>query len=337
MKRCMDLAANGLGYVSPNPMVGALLVHNDRIISEGFHAVYGKEHAEVVAIQSVKKDEEALLSTCTLYVNLEPCAHYGKTPPCTNLIIEKKIPMVVVAQRDPNPLVSGRGIQLLRDNGIAVTEGILEKEAHFLNRRFNTYHEKKRPYIILKWAQTSDGYMGSGHTERLLISDTTSQTLSHKWRTQEQAVLIGYHTALLDNPMLTARLVNGRQPLRIVIDKNATLPRHLHLFNNTTRTIVFSTRKPADNDSRYITLPGETFIESMMQYLYESNISSVIIEGGQKTLQQFIDNDAWDEARIFHSNKRYAKTTGVKAPYYVSGAAEISTLNTDTLHIHYHI
>lgn len=336
MKRCLDLAAKGLGTVAPNPMVGAVLMHHHRIIGEGFHTAFGKAHAEVEAIRSVKKEDESLLSESTLYVNLEPCSHYGKTPPCANLILEKKIPNVVLAQSDPNPVVAGKGIRLLKEHGVNVVEGVLENEARFLNRRFNIFHEKKRPYVILKWAQTADGFIGSGNQERLMISDETSQVLVHRWRTQEQAVLIGYQTALLDNPLLTARLAKGNQAMRVVIDKQATLPKELRVFNDDAHTLIVTTTKPPFADSRYVQLPEENFYESLLQHLYGMQISSVIVEGGKKTLQAFIHSGLWDEARVIHSNKRYGKTSGVKAPCFTYSAQEIVPLNNDTLHLHYH-
>lgn len=308
MHRCLQLASNGLGRTAPNPMVGAVLVHEDRIIGEGFHTGFGKPHAEVMAIRACKQPE--LLPYSTLYINLEPCSHHGKTPPCSDLILEKKIPKVVIANTDPNPLVAGNGIEKLRKAGTEVITGICEKEGEELNRRFFTFHRKKRPYILLKWAQTADGFLDANETGPLKITSAGTDQLVHLWRTQEQAIWVGYRTALKDNPRLTARLFPGKNPLRIVNDRENTLPAHLHLFSDGNPTLVFNIKESSQEKSveriQVYSLP------EMLNTLFQKEIQSILVEGGADTLAQFIEADLWDEARVIVG--KISAGEGLKAP-----------------------
>ncbi|MEI7801981.1 MAG: bifunctional diaminohydroxyphosphoribosylaminopyrimidine deaminase/5-amino-6-(5-phosphoribosylamino)uracil reductase RibD, partial [Bacteroidota bacterium] len=306
MHRCFELAATGLGQVSPNPMVGAVLIHDGKIIGEGFHQQFGAAHAEVNAIINAEENFPELISKSSLFVNLEPCSHFGKTPPCADLIIQKGIKKVFISNHDPNPLVSGKGIKKLREAGVTVTENILTDEGRELNKRFFTFHEKHRPFIILKWAQTADGFIAPSSGNKMQISSEQSQILVHKWRSEEQAILVGKNTALTDNPQLNVRLWNGKNPIRLVIDSKLSLPNHLHLFDNTIQTIVFNSLK--NEEQKNIRLVKFDFAENVLQqilsYLFSINIQSVIIEGGTVTLQKFIDANLWDEARIFIASKK---------------------------------
>lgn len=319
MKRCLELAAKGLGQVAPNPMVGALVVHDGKIIGEGYHQKFGEGHAEVNAIASVK--EKGLLKNSTLYVSLEPCSHHGKTPPCADLIILHQIPYVIIGCLDTNPLVKGKGVQKLIEAGVDVKTGVLEKECRELNKRFFTFHEQKRPYIILKWAQTADGFLDRkrkpGDKQKpLQISNERARTLSHQWRSQEQAIMVGTNTALLDDPELTVRLVKGKNPLRILLDRNLRVPASAHLLDGITPTLVLNEKKIQDLPNlEYYLLDfsmGNKFIENIMQLLYRKNIQSVIIEGGTQLFNSWIANGWWDEARIFVSKDKIED--GIKAP-----------------------
>lgn len=315
MQRCLTIAAKGLGQVAPNPMVGCVIVFNDEIISEGYHQEYGGLHAEPNAL---KKVDEALLKECTLYVNLEPCSHYGKTPPCADLIISKGLKKVVIGNLDTNPLVAGKGIKKLQDAGIIVEYGVLNEACRELNKRFFTFHEKKRPYLILKWAQTQDGFISQypvpANKEENWITGPESKRLVHQWRTEEQAILIGYNTALMDNPLLTARLATGKNPLRIVIDQHLELPKHLAIFNEDAKTIVFNSKEAVlKNNIEFVKINFDVLFPQLLNELYSKNISSVIIEGGTKTLNQLIAQNLWDEARVFVNPTKYF-TQGIKAP-----------------------
>jgi len=315
MNRGIALANFGNGNTAPNPMVGCVIVHNGIIIGEGYHEMYGKAHAEPNAITSVKN--QALLQESTLYVNLEPCAHWGKTPPCTEIIIEKKIPRVIVGCVDTYSKVAGKGIEQLRKAGVEVTVGVLEQECRDLNKRFFTFHEKHRPYIYLKWAQTLDGFIDIKRTSLLEakpmnITDELCRRLVHKWRSQEAAVMVGTNTALLDDPSLTTRVWPGKNAVRIVIDKQLRLPNTLHLFDQSVKTFVF-TQKEVNNKPNltYITLP-EITIEAMLQALFHHKIQSVIVEGGAQLLQSFIDAGVWDDAGVFIGSQSIG--SGVRAP-----------------------
>ena len=312
--RCLQLANAGAGYVAPNPMVGAVLVYENKIIGEGYHQKYGQAHAEVNCINDVAEENRALINQSTLYVSLEPCSHFGKTPPCTNLIIEKKIPKVIIGCKDIFKEVSGRGIQKLKDAGIEVITGVLENECVELNKRFFTFHEKFRPYIILKWAQSMNGKIGATGKERVLISNDYSSRLVHKWRSEEAAILIGTNTALKDDPLLTTRLWHGKNPVRIIIDKELRLPSTLKVFNGETKTMVYNLLKNSNEETLvHIKLEKENFIDGLIQSLFEMNIQSILVEGGSKTIQSFIDNDLWDEARVI-TNEELIIENGLNSP-----------------------
>ncbi len=318
MFRCIELAKLGLGNTSPNPIVGCVITHNNKVIGEGYHQKCGEAHAEVNAINAVKNKE--LLKNSTLYVTLEPCSHFGKTPPCADLIVKTGIPRVIISCNDPNPQVSGKGINMLRNAGIEVKTGILKDEYEWENRRFFTFHNKKRPYIILKWAKTKDGFIDVKRNNNVpninWITNETCRTLVHKWRTEEQAILIGTKTAINDNPELTARCYNGKNPLRIVIDRNLSLPLNLKVFNKNAETIIITEITNYSNtvdNIKYCSLNfAQNFEENLLNELYKLNIQSVIIEGGLFTLNSFINKNLWDEARIFTGNIKFEK--GLKAP-----------------------
>lgn len=314
MLRCFELARKGLGYVAPNPLVGSVLVNNGNIIGEGFHAEYGLDHAEVNAIRDAEKKYSELVSSSELYVSLEPCSHFGKTPPCSDLIISKGIKKVYISNTDSNILVAGKGISKLRSAGIEVVENLLSDEGRKTNKRFFSFHEKKRPFIILKWAQTSDGFIGPISKEKIQISGNQSHELVHKWRSEEQAILVGKETAITDNPQLNVRLWEGKNPIRVVIDSKLLLPEDLNLFNQNITTIIFNSIKDqTENNISFVKLNFKSSIlNQLLSYLYSINIQSIIIEGGTITLQKFIDENLWDEARIFTSPRKI--NYGIKAP-----------------------
>ncbi len=316
MRRCLDLAISGAGFVSPNPLVGSVIVHNDIIIGEGYHKKYGQAHAEVNAINSVK--DKSLLKNAILYVNLEPCSHFGKTPPCCDLIIGCGIKKVIIGTVDTCSAVDGGGIKKLKQSGCVVVTAVLEKECRDINKRFFCYHEKKRPYIILKWAKTSDEYVdilrkpGSGISP-LGITDNISNMLVHKWRSEEDSILVGRNTALLDNPKLNVRKISGRNPIRMVIDPKLLLPDNLHLFDGSTPTIVFTAyNKKEKKNLKYIKIDFCDDINSILKSIHDNNILSVIVEGGPILQKSFIEKSLWDEARIFTGNTEIGE--GVKAP-----------------------
>ncbi len=303
MRRCVQLAKNGLGTTYPNPMVGCVIVHHGIIIGEGWHQKAGEAHAEVHALNSVK--DKSLLNQATLYVSLEPCSHFGKTPPCSNAIIAHKIPTVVIGTIDPFALVAGNGIQNLRAAGCHCIVGVLEDECIELNKRFFTFHQKKRPYIVLKWAQSADGFVAplqKNEQRPVWISTPHSRQLVHKWRTEEQAILVGTATALEDNPRLDARDWSGNNPIRVLLDRENKVPDNYHLKKDTQKTIVFTAYK-VSNSSAMRSFETVTFdttlLEQLLIILHQHTIQSIIIEGGTKTLQQFIDTKLWDEVRIF--------------------------------------
>lgn len=304
IKRCIELAKNGLGTTYPNPLVGSVIVYDNKIIGEGWHKKAGEAHAEVNAINSVK--DKSLLPKSTIYVSLEPCSHFGKTPPCCDLIIANSILNIVIGTTDPFAKVSGNGIKRLQESGKNVIVGVLENECNDLNKRFFTFHNKKRPYIILKWAESQDGFIAPIHKEKkepIWITNEFSRQLVHKWRSEEQAILIGTQTAIDDNPSLTTRDWFGNHPTRIVLDQNNRISKENHIFDNLAKTLLV-TKDDFDFSNN---LPLKT-----ANYLYEKEIQSVIIEGGKQTLQTFIDSGIWDEARIFKGNN-YLKD-GIKAP-----------------------
>lgn len=326
MARCLELALGGQGNVAPNPMVGAVIVQNNQIIGEGFHAVYGQAHAEVNAINSVANKE--LLKESTLYVLLEPCSHYGKTPPCTDRIIEYGIPRVVIATTDPNPKVAGRGVEILRQNGKEVIVGVLQDEAIELNRRFITFHTKNRPYVILKWAQTMDGFIdkkreASEPINSNWITNELARSLVHRWRSEEQAVLVGTNTVEKDNPQLNVRNWSGRSPIRVVVDRKLRLPISSNVFDGSQPTLLITGNNSSSlarkaeftgiNNLEIITIDFIKGIENqILKELADREIISVIIEGGAMLLTSFIQKNLWDEARVFVGSKFFGE--GVKAP-----------------------
>ncbi|NPA67209.1 MAG: bifunctional diaminohydroxyphosphoribosylaminopyrimidine deaminase/5-amino-6-(5-phosphoribosylamino)uracil reductase RibD [Chlorobi bacterium] len=317
MRRCLQLAENGLGNTYPNPLVGSVIVHNEKIIGEGYHLKAGEAHAEVNAVNSVKNKE--LLKYSTLYVNLEPCAHKGRTPACSKMIIDLKIPKVVIGCRDSFEKVDGKGIEMMRNAGIEVVVGVLEKESRELNKRFFTFHEKKRPYVILKWAQTLDGFIDFDRKPETPVSpnwitDEYARVNVHKMRSDEQSILVGTNTAEKDNPGLNVRDWAGKNPLRIVIDRNLRLPENLNLFDGKIQTLVFTEKEKANEKNiEYVkTSFGENLPEKILETLYDKDIQSIIVEGGAKTLNSFIEKNLWDEAHIYIGDKFFRK--GIKAP-----------------------
>ncbi len=334
MQHCLNLAIKGLGKVTPNPLVGCVIVYDNKIIAEGYHQQFGQAHAEPNAINLVPDE---LLKKCTLYVTLEPCCHFGKTPPCVNLIINKKIPHVVIGNLDSNPLVAGNGMQALLNAGINVTYGILDKECKELNKRFFTFHEKKRPYIILKWAQTNDGFISKNHlpinkADNWITCDESKQ-LVHQWRAQEQAILVGYKTVLADNPKLTTRLANGNNPTRIVLDQRLELQNNLNVFDANAKTIVFNEiLSLTNNNLTYHKINFDNLATNILNACYNLNITSIIIEGGTNTLNLFINSSLWDEARVF-INPSLNFNTGVKAPKINLQNTQASHSGTDLLYL----
>ena len=319
MRRCLELADNGAGYVAPNPLVGAVIVCDGKLIGEGYHQRYGEKHAEANAIDSVK--DKSLLKQSTIYVSLEPCSHRGKQPPCCDLIIRHGIPKVAVATEDPNPLVAGRGIQRLRDAGIDVQVGLLKEEAQEQNRRFFTFQLKKRPYVILKWAQSIDGFIDKKrdiNTPPEWLTGPIGQALVHRWRTEEPAIMVGANTVIRDNPQLTARKWIGRNPLRVVFDKDLSLPKTAAIFNNQAQALVFTYAREFDKEGYSPSIdiqpidPSKGIEEQLLSELYKRNIQSILVEGGGYILTQFINKGLWDEARVFTANKML--TNGLRAP-----------------------
>lgn len=315
MQRCLELAVLGAGHVAPNPLVGSVLVHNGRIIGEGYHRKYGGPHAEVNCINSVAAEDQHLISESVIYVSLEPCAHHGKTPPCADLIIRHKIQKVVVGCRDPFPEVDGKGIEKLRAAGIDVIVGVCEEAAMALNKRFFTYHTAWRPYVTLKWAQTADGYIAGIPGERLLISHALTNRFVHKWRSEEAAILVGTNTAMQDDPQLNTRYWQGPDPVRLVVDLDLRLPSKLKLFNGDTRTIVFNAMKHGEEEGVffYEVERRKELIPQLLQALFKLRLNSVLVEGGAVLLQSFIDAGLWDEAKVI-TNTALTAATGLPAP-----------------------
>lgn len=335
MRRCLQLAEMGKGNVSPNPMVGAVLVHNGRVIGEGWHREYGKAHAEVNCIDSVADADKHLIPESTMYVSLEPCAHHGKTPPCADRLVKERVKEVVVCNPDPFEKVGGRGMQILHDNNITTTTGILNKEGRWLNRRFFCVQENKRPYIILKWAQSANGIFAPYGNRRYQISNAYSSSIVHKWRTEEDAIMVGTNTALADDPQLTARLWEGKNPLRIVIDRSLILPNNLKLFNKETDTWVVNDMKVEYGDNlQYVKLEfDEHLLENILQRLYDVKVQSLIVEGGAKLLNTFIAKGLWDEARVITGDKVIEH--GIAAPVLSNSVAAFeAALAEDTLQVY---
>jgi diaminohydroxyphosphoribosylaminopyrimidine deaminase/5-amino-6-(5-phosphoribosylamino)uracil reductase len=331
MQRCLQLALLGLGRTRTNPMVGCVIVRENRIIAEGYHSGFGLPHAEADALSKVK--DPALLSECTMYVNLEPCCHQGKTPPCTDAIIQSGIKRVVVAMEDPFPAVAGEGIRMLRRAGIDVTCGLLDMEARQLNRRFITYHSEKRPFVVLKWAQSADGFTGSTEKE-IRISSSDSLELTHSWRSEEHGILIGSQTALTDNPSLNVRHWNGPEPVRILFDPNGRCSSvsHLTLFDGKSRTLVLT----ADSEASYpnaevISLNGGSKpVHAITTALHESGIASILVEGGSRLHSLFLNEGIWDECRIITNPIRLEGEC--KAPGWPSGEMHCMQSGEDVVH-----
>lgn len=311
MLRAIELAELGRGSVSPNPMVGCVIVHDGLIIGEGYHQKYGEAHAEVNAINSVKN--KSLLREATLYVSLEPCAHFGKTPPCADLIVKHQLKEVIIAAVDSNPLVEKKGIQKLAQAGIAVTTGVMEQEVRNQNVRFFTQMEKKRPYIILKWAQTKDGFVARTNFDSKWISNSLSRQQVHRWRTEEDAILVGTNTARYDNPRLNARDWYGKDPLRLVVDRELKLEESLHLFDGQQDTIIYNNQlNKTVGKTEWAKMDVRIDAKGIVADLYARNIQSLIVEGGAAVLGDFISNDLWDEARVFTGNAKFG--LGIPAP-----------------------
>lgn len=315
MHRCLQLALMGRHGAAPNPLVGSVLVHQDRIIGEGWHSKYGEAHAEVNCLSSVKPEDRHLVEKSTLYVSLEPCAHFGKTPPCANLIKEHHIPRVVVGCRDPFAQVNGKGIEILREAGVEVTVGVLEQECRELNKRFFLFHTEHRPYVVLKWAQTADGKIANEDYSRVFISNAQTNRLVHQWRSEEMSILAGTNTALFDDPELTTRLWPGPQPVRLVVDRNLRLPTSLKLFNGAVKTIVFNLHRHGEKGNlHWYQITGDvSLVHQVLNALYQLKIQSVLVEGGALLLQSFIDEGLWDEARII-TNENLVLGPGLPAP-----------------------
>ncbi len=335
MKRCIELAKNGLGNTAPNPLVGSVIVYNNKIIGEGYHRKCGKAHAEVNAINSVK--DKSLLKKSAIYVNLEPCAHIGRTPACAKLIVEKQIPNVIIGCSDSFEKVDGKGIEMLKKGACKVITGVLEKQSRDLNRRFFTFHEKKRPYIILKWAETVDGFIDvirdkNTPLEPNWITDKHARMLVHKWRSEEDAIMVATNTAEKDNPKLNVRDWAGKSPVRIVLDRNLRLDKNLNLFDNSHRTIIFTEREKENNyKCEYLKVNfQDKLFAKIFQELYNKEIQSVIIEGGAIILNTLIENNYWDEARVFIGEKMYGK--GISSPKLSSIPVKIESLNNSKLY-----
>jgi len=329
MQRALQLAQLGMGKVSPNPMVGCVIVHHDEIIGEGFHEQYGGPHAEVNAVADVTNKE--LLNEATVYVTLEPCSHYGKTPPCADLLVKHQVRKVVICNNDPNPLVAGKGILRLKEAGIEVEVGLLSEQGLELNRRFFTSFEKKRPYVILKWAQTADGFVARENYDSKWISNQYSRQMVHKWRSEEAAILVGKNTALYDNPSLTTRDWCGADPVRIVLDKKLELNRSMHLFDGSVKTYCFTTLEEVDSSNLEFIQVAEITPGVVLKELHNRRIQSIIIEGGSKTLQSFINANLWDEARVFTSATHFEK--GIKAPDIEGNILSEQNVQQDQLRI----
>ncbi|MDQ1086010.1 bifunctional diaminohydroxyphosphoribosylaminopyrimidine deaminase/5-amino-6-(5-phosphoribosylamino)uracil reductase RibD [Siphonobacter sp. SORGH_AS_1065] len=331
MQRALELAQLGQGSVSPNPMVGCVVVHNNRIIGEGWHQKYGQAHAEVNALNAVA--ERHLLPEATVYVTLEPCSHFGKTPPCADRLVNEGVKRVVICNDDPNPLVAGRGIQKLRDAGIAVTTGVLAAQGRLINRRFFTYFEKNRPYIILKWAETADGFLAGPDYQPLHISNALSRRLLHKWRTQEDAFLVGTNTVRYDNPQLNVRLWKGKDPVRVTLDRTLSLPPNAHFFDDSQSTLIYSTSERQATSTTEWVVPEEWTISSITKDLRKRSIQSLVVEGGTRLLESFINENLWDEIRIFRSSNRIHE--GIAAPAFSAKPASHEFLLKDELTVYF--
>jgi diaminohydroxyphosphoribosylaminopyrimidine deaminase / 5-amino-6-(5-phosphoribosylamino)uracil reductase len=316
MQRCIGLATLASGHVAPNPMVGAILVHNGNIIGEGYHKAYGGPHAEVNCIDSVGSNNRHLVSNSSLYVSLEPCTHYGKTPPCADLIIRYGIKKVFVGCRDPFIEVNGKGIEKLTAAGTEVTSGVLEQKCIDLNKRFFAFHTKHRPYIILKWAQTADQKIGNAGNNRLMITNEFTNRIVHRWRSEEASIMAGTNTVMMDDPQLTNRLWKGNHPVRVIIDMDLRLPSTLNVFDGSVKTIVFNALKHEESNNLifYQVTRDVSLVYQVVNGLYQMKILSVMIEGGARLIQSFIDEGVWDEARIITNTKLLSEGIGISSP-----------------------
>lgn len=339
MRRCHELAEIGRSEVSPNPMVGCVIVADGRIIGEGYHKKYGTAHAEVNAVNHVFEQygdkAHDLLKSASVYVSLEPCAHFGKTPPCADLLVRHQVRAVIIGNADPFPAVNGKGMEKLQAAGIKVTHGVLEAEGRELNKRFFTRVEKQRPYIILKWAQTANGYFAPLVNKQQWISNPLSKKLVHKWRSEEDAILVGKKTVITDNPELSTREWPGSNPIRIIIDKHLEIPQTQHVYSDQVKTIFLNEVKTeVVGNNHFVQMEDMTFYlpQKIAFQLYLMDIQSVIIEGGANILNQFISAGLWDEARVIKSGTNWLE--GVNAPQISGLIEDIIPLNTDTLFIH---
>ena len=318
IRRCFDLARRGAGSVSPNPMVGAVLVHAGRIIGEGWHQRYGEAHAEVHCLRSVAPGNLALLPHSTLYCSLEPCFHFGKTPPCVDLVLAKHIPRVVVSNTDPNPLVAGEGLRKLAEAGVEVTTGVLETEGHWLNRAFFTWITQGRPYVILKWAQSRDGYLGRAG-ERTAVSGPAAQRLVHRWRSEADAILVGAHTAQVDNPRLDNRLFFGTPPLRLASDRRGPLPATAHLLDDSLPTWIFGPpRRGRWQQTQFFPGEGAVPVSDLLAQLKAAGRAILLVEGGRTVLDQWLAAGCWDEIRVLENDRTLGG--GLAAPQVPAGA-----------------
>jgi diaminohydroxyphosphoribosylaminopyrimidine deaminase/5-amino-6-(5-phosphoribosylamino)uracil reductase len=328
MQRCLELANLGRGYVSPNPMVGCVIVHEGKIIGEGYHRKFGEAHAEVNAVASVA--DKDLLKESTVYVNLEPCSHYGKTPPCVDLLVKHRVKKVVIANMDTHPKVAGEGIRKLREAGIEVITGILNRQGHELNKRFFTQIERNRPYLVLKWAQSSDGFIAHSNYDSKWISNEYSRQLVHKWRSEEDAILVGTKTVFHDNPRLNVRNGAGRDPVRMVIDRFLKLSDKLHVFDRSQKTLVYNLLKHEEHENLILVrLDEQNFLEQLLHDANGRGIQSILIEGGAQTIQYFVDQGLWDEARVFSSPRTMGK--GIEAPVLKGNLLHTESVMTDKL------
>jgi diaminohydroxyphosphoribosylaminopyrimidine deaminase / 5-amino-6-(5-phosphoribosylamino)uracil reductase len=332
MTRALELAGLGIGHVSPNPRVGCVILKDGNIIGEGWHHKYGEAHAEVNALNSIS--DKSLIEGSTVYVNLEPCSHFGKTPPCADTLIKHKVRKVIIANVDSNPLVAGNGVKKLQEAGVEVLTGVCEKEGRNMNKRFFTYHERQRPYIILKWAQTSDGFIARSNYESKWISDELSRQLVHKWRSEEDAVLVGTKTAAHDNPQLTVREWSGRNPIRLVIDRFLRLSDRLNLYDGSVKTFCFNLIKHEEHSNlTLVRLDEDDFLKQMLKYLFDHNVQSLIVEGGSLTLSLFLQAGLWDEARVFVSKRTFQQ--GISAPIMSGKLVSSERITADELLIYH--
>ena len=327
MQRALQLASLGQGNVAPNPMVGCVIVHDNKIIGEGFHQKYGQAHAEVNAVEAVK--DKTLLAQATVYVTLEPCSHFGKTPPCVDLLLKHQVKKVVVCNLDSNPLVGGQGIAKLKNAGVEVQIGILEAQGRALNRRFFTFIEQKRPYIILKWATSSDGFMAKSNYEAVAISGALAKRHVHQWRSQEASIMAGTRTAKYDNPRLDTRYWTGNSPTRIVVDRALSLPDSLHIFDGNISTIRYSLLKNSTLPNNQTVQLSELSVQEIIKNLYQQKIQSVIVEGGTALLSSFIESNLWDEARVLTSSPKLK--SGIIAPKLAQTPKQILNIGVDQL------